>query len=219
MTAEQLISDMIIPLRTSDTGDEALGMMNDFYVRHLPIVNEKQLLGLVSEDDILEHDAKEAVGSYRLSMVRPYVKSDDHIYEILRLIAEYHLTLIPVVDEEENYVGLITLEDILQYFARTASFSEAGSILVLEMNKRDYHLSEMARIVESEGAVILSSFVTSTVHSTRLDVTLKINQQNIQPIIATLDRFDYEVKATFSESEYLDALQDRYDGLMMYLNV
>jgi len=93
MTAQQLISDSIIPLRTSETGGTALGIMNDFYVRHLPIVNDKQLLGLISEEDILEHDAHEPVGSFQLSLIRPYVKYNDHLYEILRLIAEYHLTL------------------------------------------------------------------------------------------------------------------------------
>ncbi|NBC07432.1 MAG: CBS domain-containing protein [Bacteroidetes bacterium] len=219
MNAEYLISDMIIPLRTSDTGEESLSMMNEFVVRHLPIVNNQQLLGLLSEDDILDHDTQEAVGSYRLSTNRPYVQYDDHVYEILRLIAEYRLTLIPVVDQENNYIGVVTMEDMIQYFARTASFSETGSIIVLEMDKRDYHLSEMARIVESEGAVILSSFITSNVDSTRLDVTLKLNQQNVQSIIATLNRFDYEVKATFNESTYVEGLKERYEGLMRYLNV
>ncbi|MCB0549263.1 MAG: CBS domain-containing protein [Phaeodactylibacter sp.] len=219
MIAETLISNEIIPLRTSDTGEEALSMMNDFYVRHLPIVNNKQLLGLLSEDDILNYDAGEAVGSYSLSMVRPYAHRKDHIYELLRLLAEYHLTLIPVVDDDEDYIGVITLESLLIHFAQTASFSEPGSILVLEMSKRDYSLAEIARIVESENAAILSSFITTNLESTRLDITIKINRQNVQSIIATLERFNYEVKASFNESDYVGSLQERYDALMSYLNV
>jgi len=219
MTAQQLISDSIIPLRTSETGGTALGIMNDFYVRHLPIVNDKQLLGLISEEDILEHDAHEPVGSYQLSLIRPYVKYNDHLYEILRLIAEYHLTLIPVVDEEENYIGLVTMEDVLQYFTRTASFSEPGSIVVLEMSRHDYQLSQIAQIVESENAAVLSAFITTNLDSIRIDVTLKINRQNIQNILATFERYEYEVKASFNEIEYLDSLRDRYDSLMAYLNV
>ena len=219
MTAQQLISDSIIPLRTSETGDTALGIMNDFYVRHLPIVNDKQLLGLISEEDILEHDAHEPVGSYQLSLIRPYVKHNDHLYEILRLIAEYHLTLIPVVDEEENYIGLVTMEDVLQYFTRTASFSEPGSIVVLEMSRHDYQLSQIAQIVESENAAVLSAFITTSLDSIRVDVTIKINRQNIQNILATFERYEYEVKASFNEIEYLDSLRDRYDSLMAYLNV
>jgi CBS domain-containing protein len=219
MTAQQLISDSIIPLRTSETGETALGIMNEFYVRHLPIVNDKQLLGLISEEDILEHDAHEPVGSYQLSLIRPFVKHNDHLYEILRLISEYRLTLIPVVDDEENYIGLVTMEDVLQFFSKTASFSEPGSIIVLEMGRQDYQLSQIAQIVESENATILSSFITTNLDSIRIDITLKINRQNIQNILATFERFEYQIKASFNENEYIGTLRDRYDSLMAYLNV
>lgn len=219
MTADQLISDTIIPLRTSDTGDDALSLMNEFYIRHLPIVNNTQFLGLISEDDILDNDVVEAVGSYSLSMARPYVRRHDHLYEVLRLIAEYHLTVVPVIDEKDNYIGMITMEAIVQFFATTSSFYEPGSILVLEVSKRDYMLSEIARIVESEDATILSSFVTSKPNSTQIEVTLKVNRQFIQSIIATFQRYDYHIKATFNETEYIDSLKERYDALMSYLNI
>ncbi|MFK7931956.1 MAG: CBS domain-containing protein [Saprospiraceae bacterium] len=219
MIAGNLISNIIIPLRTSDTGDDALGVMSDFYVKHLPIVNNEQLLGTISEDDILENDVEEAVGSYSLSMHRPYVKENDHIYEVMRIMAEYNLTVIPVVDFDDNYKGLIAQDDLLRYFANTGSFKEPGSIIVLEMGKRDYSLSEISRIVESEGAAILSSFITTSLDSTQVDVTVKVNRQNIQSIIATLQRFEYDIKASFNEVEYLESLQERYDALMSYLNV
>ncbi|MDX1665910.1 MAG: CBS domain-containing protein [Saprospiraceae bacterium] len=219
MISESLLSDSIVPLRTSDTGADALSIMDDFYVRHLPIVNNKQFLGLISEEDILNFDAQEAVGSYSLSLIRPYVTRNDHLYEVMRLLAENQLTIIPVVDEENNYVGLITLEQLLSHFAGFAAFSESGSIIVLEVNRRDYSLSEIARIVEGESASVLSSFITSDPNSVMVDVTLKINLQNIQAIIATFKRFDYQVKASFNETEYMDSLQERYDSLMNYLSV
>jgi acetoin utilization protein AcuB len=219
MIAKNLTSDTIVPLRTSDTGEEALGIMNDFYIRHLPIVNDKQLLGLISEDDILNHDAEEAVGSYVLSLSRVRVKETDHIYEILRLLADYNLSVVPVVDEGENYAGLVTMENVLLHLSRIASFSEPGSILVLDINKRDYALSEISRIVESEGASILSSFITSGSDSPIMEVTIKINRQNIQSIIATFERFKYIIKASFNEEQYIDSLQERFDALMSYLNV
>ncbi len=219
MIAGNLLSKQIVPLRTSDTGEEALGIMSDFYIKHLPIVNNEQLLGLISEDDILEHDVEEAVGSYQLSMARPYVKESDHVYEVFRLVSEYLLTVIPVVDMEDNYLGLITQEDLLRFFASIGSFTEPGGIVVLEMSKRDYSLTEIARIVESENAIILSSFITSSTDSTKIDVTLKINRNDIQSILATFDRFNYQVKASFLESDYFDSLKDRFDMLMTYLNV
>jgi len=219
MIAESLTSNTIIPLRTSDTGDEALAIMNDFYVRHLPIVNNRQFLGLISEDDILEYDAAEAVGSYSLSLQRPFVRDSDHIYEVMRQMAQYELTVIPVVDYDDIYLGLVTQEDLLQYFARMSSFTEQGTILVLEMSKHDYTLSEIARIVESESAKVLSSFTTMDAYSTKVQVTLKINAQYIQNIIATFQRFDYTIKASFNESDYLESLQERYESLINYLSV
>jgi len=221
MIAENLLSHNIIPLRTSDTGAEALGIMNDFYVRHLPIVNDKQLLGLISEDDILEHDIEEAVGSYQLSMTKPYVKDSDHLYDILKILSEYKLTVVPVVDSESNYKGLISQDDLVRYFANTGSFTEPGSIIVLEMNRRDYSLAEISRIVEEESAAILSTFITSNLDSERIDVTVKINRQDLslQRIIASFERYDYNIKASFQEADYFDGLQERYDSLMNYLNV
>ncbi|MFT4762717.1 MAG: acetoin utilization protein AcuB [Paraglaciecola sp.] len=219
MVAENLISSAILPLRTSDTGEEAIQVMEDFYVRHLPIVNDKQLLGVVSEDDILLHDVHEAVGSYALSLLKPYVKAQDHIYEIMRLLSENSLTIIPVVDYDNNYIGMIAMEDVLNYFAKTGTFSEQGSIVVLEMHRRDYSLAEISRIVESESAAVLSSFITSDLETPRIDVTVKINRPNIQNILASFERFEYNIKASFNESDYLDSLQERYDSLMSYLNV
>lgn len=219
MIAGNLLSQEIIPLRTSDTGQEALGVMNDFYVKHLPIVNNKQLLGLISEDDILNYDVEEAVGSYQLSLNHPQVRENDHVYEVMRMLAEYQLTVVPVVDIEGNYLGLVSQDDLLRFFANIGSFSEPGSIIVLEMSKQDYSLAELGRIVESENAAILSSFITSSLDSTQIDVTIKINRKDISRVIATLVRFNYQVKASFQEAEYFDSLKERYDSLINYLNV
>jgi CBS domain-containing protein len=219
MIAEHLISDTIVPLRTSDTGEDALSLMNDFYVRHLPIVNQDQLLGLLSEDDILDNDAQAAVGSYRLSLQRPYVRANDHLYDVMRLIAEHHLTVIPVVDEKNHYLGLIAAEDLIRHFAELGAFREPGGIVVLEMTRQDYSLAQIARIAESEGVIILSSFVQTFPDSPRIQVTIKVNRQNISGLLATFERFDFEVKASFNEVEFFDTLRERYDSLMSYLNV
>ena len=206
MIASNLLSQSIVPLRTSDSGEEALSIMSDYYVKHLPIVNNEQLLGLISEDDILNNDIQEAVGSFQLSMSRPYAKHKDHIFEVMRIMNEFNLTVIPVVDADDNYLGMISQDDLLRFFASTGSFTEPGSIIVLEMSKRDYSLAQIARIIESENAAVLSSFITTNLDSTKIDVTVKVNLQDISAILATFQRFDYTVKA-------------RYDSLMSFLNV
>lgn len=213
------MTDAIVPLRTSDTGEEALSTMNEFYVRHLPIVNNEQLLGLLSEDDILDNDIEEAVGSYRLDNLRARVRGHDHLYEVMRMMTEYQVTVAPVVDSQDRYIGMITQEDLLRAFADWHPFREPGGIVVLEVARQDYSMTEIARIVESENAIILSSAIHAYPDSARLDVTLKINRQNIVPVLASFERFNYQVKASFGETDYYDTLKERYEALMSYLNV
>jgi acetoin utilization protein AcuB len=219
MTAQTLISNDIVPLRTSNTGEEALGIMADFYVKHLPIVNHTQLLGVISEDDLLNYDPEDHIGAIDVSMSRLYVKTTDHLYDVMRTMALHQLSIIPVVDTEGNYQGLITLEDLLQAFASMGSFTEPGSIIVVETSKRGYSLSEIARIVESENASVLSSYISTPMDADTVEVAIKVNAQNINAILATFERFGYEIKASYREDEYADILRDRFDSFMAYLNV
>jgi acetoin utilization protein AcuB len=219
LTAESLISDAIIPLSPSDTGEEALGVMNEFYVRHLPMVENGELKGVISEDDILDADALQPLGSYRLPVQPPSVFPDDHLYDVMRILTEYNLTVVPVINREGTYIGMITNEDLLRSFGESSTFSSQGSIVVLEVLRHDYSLSEISRIVESEGAVVLSSFVRSFEGSNRLEVTIKVNSQSIAATLATFERYNYSVKASFNEKLLSDALRERFDSLMNYLEV
>lgn len=219
MIASSLLSDVIRPIMTSTSGREALGLMNDMNVNHLPIVNEDQLLGVISSNDILSNTVDEPIGSYGLMLKSAYLTDSDHLYEAMRLIGEHNLSLIPVVDVEKNYLGCITQDDLLRFFANIGSFTEPGSIIVLDMNKRDYSLAEISRIVEGESAAILSTFITTSLESEQVDVTLKINKQNIERILVAFDRYGFIIKASFQEEEYFESLKERYDALMSYLSV
>jgi CBS domain-containing protein len=219
MTAEALITDALVPLRPTDTGEEALGIMNEFYIRHLPVVDDRELKAVISEDDILNADALEPVSSYRLPSQPPAVFPDDHVYDVMRLLVEYKLTVVPVINREGDYIGMVTNEDLLRFFAESSTFRDPGSIVILEMGRHDYSLAEIARIVEGDGAVILSSFVNTFQDTNRTEVTIKVNSQNIGATLATFERFNYKVKASFNEKQLQDSLRERYDSLMNYLNV
>ena len=219
MTASELYANDLLPLRTTDTGADALEVMHEFYVQHLPIVNDGELLGIVSEDDILEHDVENELGNYATSLPQLRIRTADHLYEVMRMVAQYDLTAVPVVNDDAVYVGLITAADLLNYYARTSTFTENGSIILLEVQRRDYALSEIARIAESENAIILSSFVETAGDGSLLQVTIKVNHENVAGMLNTFQRFGYEVQGTFNEGEALDSMRERYDALMSYLSV
>jgi len=220
MTARELISDEIMPLKTSDSGLMALNWMEEFRVSHLPIVNNNDFLGLLSESDIYEMNSyEEPVGNHGLSLLKPYVLESQHVYDVIRQVYELKLTLIPVVDEKNTYLGSITLKCLVKYFARLAAVDNPGGIIVLSMGIRDYSLNEISRIVESNDARILSLYIDTLPDSTMMEVTIKINRMDIGPIIQTFTRYNYEIKASFFEGDYNDTLRDRYDALMKYLDI
>jgi acetoin utilization protein AcuB len=221
MLAKDLISDVIPSLRTSDSGQKALYWMDIFRISHLPIVNNVDFLGLISDKDIYDHNlAEEPIGNHQLSLFSPFVKTDQHIYEVLEICSELQLTVVPVLDHDNKYLGVITLMDMLHYFADISALKQPGGIIVLDMNAIDYSLSEIAQIVEGNDAKILSVYITSPADTTRMEVTIKINRKDLTSIVQTFIRYDYNIKASFMDENDLNSLyENRYDAFMKYLNI
>ncbi|HXH20230.1 MAG TPA: CBS domain-containing protein [Chitinophagales bacterium] len=220
MTAKELISPLIPPLKLSDTGDKALVWMHEFSVGYLPVVNKGKFIGLLSEEDVMDlEDPSEPIRNYDLKLPKPSVNEHVHIYEVVKLAAEVKLVLIPVVDKEENYLGVITQESIISNFAKLSSITENGSIIVLELNKNDYSLAEIARIVEETHASVLSSYISTHKDSMKIEVTVKVNTTDIKQIVASFERYNYTVAGSFQETEYYEDLKDRFNALMSYLNI
>ncbi len=220
MIAKHLITDGIMPLKTSDTGKTALSWMEEYKVSHLPIVNNQEFLGLISELDIYNlNNFDEPLGNHKLSLKHPYVFENQHIYDVLKLVNEQNLSLVPVLNGEENYLGSINLQNLIKYFALSLSVDNPGGIIVLEMTYNDYSLTELAKIVEENDAKILSTFLLNHENSTRLDVFLKINKVDISSILKTFERYNYFVKASFGEEDDNEDMRERYNSLMNYLNV
>jgi len=139
---------------------------------------------------------------------------------VIRLFSEQKLTLLPVLNAKNQYAGVITLADLVYHLATITSVDNPGGIIVIEVNEKDYLLTEIAGIVESNDAKILSLYVTSHPESTRLEITLKVNRIDIGAILQTLYRYNYTVKASWSNSDsFTDGLQDRFDSLMNYLKI
>ncbi|MCC6768311.1 MAG: CBS domain-containing protein [Bacteroidia bacterium] len=220
MLASALISDTIPPLRTSDTGIKALNWMDEFKVSHLPIVNNHELLGVVSDTDILDLNApEEPLGNHPLSLFRPFVYENEHIYEVLKLVAKMQLTIVPVLDAENNYLGNISLRSLVEHFADMTAVTNPGGVIILELNAHDFVLSQIARIVEENDAKILSLYIDEISDSTRLELTIKVNREDIRGILQSFARHNIPVKATFQQSEFSEDLRNRFDLFMNFINM
>lgn len=220
MTAKEVITDEIPPLIHTDSGEKALNWMEEFKVSHLPVLKNGNFVGLVSESDILDKkDLELPLDTLFDHLPRPYVFESAHIYEVLSKMSEHRISVLPVLDTAEKYVGCTSVHQLMNVIAHTASIKEVGGIIVLEMNRIDYSLAKIAQIVESENAKILSSYIMSSQDSTKIEVTLKISEIELSRIIRSFERYDITVKSSFQRSTDQDDVQFRYDALMNYLNM
>ncbi|PLW93705.1 MAG: CBS domain-containing protein [Marinilabiliales bacterium] len=220
MFASDYIEELVPVIKTSTTAAEALSLMEEFKITHLAIVNNKEFLGLLSENDLLSLDNyDEAVGGIKIALSNVFVKAEDHIFDILKSIDDNKLSLLPVVSKNNVYEGSILARSLVSEMATLLSVNNPGGIIILEVNLNDYVMSQIASIVESNDALIIASYVKTDAVSTKMDVVLKVNKTDIGGIIQTFNRFEYIVKASFGEEEKDDFLRDRYDSLMNYLNI
>ena len=220
MLAKDLMSDIVPALRTSDTGAQALSWMDIFRISHLPIVNEREFLGLISDKDIYDNNVVEdPIGNHSLSLFSPYVYGDQHIYEVIEMTSRMKLSVIPVLDRKNNYEGLITVNDLVEQFADLSALKHPGGIIVLELNNNDYFLTQISQIVESNDAKILSLYISSPEDTTKMELTLKINRNDLSSIIRTFERYEYTIKASYLKDEEEERMyEERFDLFMRYLN-
>lgn len=221
MLAKDLISEVVPSLRTSDTGQTALNWMEIFRISHLPIVNNQDFLGLISDVDIYDmNQPDEAIGNHTLTLFKPYVTTEQHLFEVIGLASRLKLTVIPVLDTKNHYKGVITTSDLVRYIAGISSFDQPGGIIVLELTERDYSLSQIAQIIESNNVKVMSMYITSPPDSTRMEVTIKVNTVELASVIRTFERYSYDVKTWITTTDSMDQFySERFDLLMKYLNM
>jgi CBS domain-containing protein len=220
MLIADLITHDIPALKPADTIEQALDWMEEFKVEHLPVLSHKALAGLISESDLQAlHDNQGKIGDHQFRYLRPIIHAQQHAFDALKLMSGMHLTLIPVLDDNDNYVGAVTQKSVLDKIAGFSSVMEQGGIIELELNKNDYSLTQIASIVEGNDAKILSSYVTSTPDSNRIEVTLKINREDLSRILQTFNRYNYNVKASYHQAGYEDDLKNKFDEFMRFLNI
>ncbi|HAI77347.1 MAG TPA: cbs domain containing protein [Microscillaceae bacterium] len=220
MFAEDLINEMIPPLKPTDSVQKALKWMEELKLHTLPVVSQEKYQGLISEEMIYAQETAHWVEDFNLQNPTIFVQSAQHFFEILRVANKYKMDMVAVVNDEGYFQGVVTISDILHAFSQLNALHEQGGILVLSLQSRDYSLTEISRLIESNGAKILSTYIAQDhLDPNRLNITLKINQNDLSRIVATLERFSYNIVATFEAIDNTDTDKNRLELLFKYLDI
>jgi CBS domain-containing protein len=221
MIAKDLITGSIPVLKLSDTIPFALQCMEEYKLLFLPVNGNSGYLGLVSEKECLAaSETENELSEAGIPLLPVSANENAHIFQVLDLMFEQNIFLIPVVSNDNQYLGSITPGEMLKGFSFLLSVRQPGGIIELEVPEKDYLLSEIVTIVESNDTRIISLSTSPSAHPSTLMVTLMLNRMDIGPVLQTFNRYNYSVKGSWSkEDSYSANLHERFDALMNYLSI
>ena len=220
MLTAELINNNIPRLQLQDSISKALQLINDYRVTHLPVVTDDKYLGLVSEDDLLDvEEEKGTIEFLQSNFVAAFVKENEHFLNAVKCSNQYETTVVPVVNEEKELVGVITVTDLLKALGDFSGANEIGGIIVMEMERTQFAISEISRIVESNDATILHLNTTIQPDTGMLTVSLHLNKKEIAAIVSSFERYEYDIIYYFGDEKFENEIHSNYRHLMSYLDI
>jgi len=218
MLTRELISNSIPYLHKGDKVYQALQLMNDYHVAHLPIVEEERYLGIISEEQLLHSDDENILDQLAISDGGSSVQANDHFLKAIQVAVQNKLSVVPVI-ENQQILGIVTYNDLLKNASSFMSLNDPGALIVLEMEGKAYSFSEINKIIESNDAQITQLNSYTDPETGIIQVTIRINKLEVSDIISTFQRYEYNVKYYFGEEMYENELRTNYDNLMHFLNI
>lgn len=206
------------PIDSQETIAAVRDFLGDLNFSHFPIVEEGVYIGSISAEDVETFEEQKKVADYKYSLETFFIRTNAIWLEVLEVFAKNHSNLIPVLDENNKYVGYYEMEDIISFFNQTPFIKEQGAIIKVSKGILDYSMSQITQIVESNNGKLLGLFISeSDINS--VEVTIKISSGAINEIIQTFRRYNYEIISEHYEDSYITNLKERSDYLDKYLNM
>jgi acetoin utilization protein AcuB len=219
MLNRQLLSTSLPSLKPDDTVSTAIDLMAEYYVKQLPVLEDEKFVGLVFEDDLMNRDDQVQLMTIADHFSKVSVHGEMHFLDAVQTATDYHLSLVPVVEKDNEFAGVILAADLLRQLSNITGAGDPGGLIVLELEQRNFSFAEISKLIETNDAQITQLNTSWDNVSGSLLVTIKVNKFEISDIVATFQRYDYQVKYYFGEELYENELKDNYDHLMNYLSI
>lgn len=217
MNITEYILNDFYPLTTQSTVKEALKLFEMYPITHIPVLDNTDYVGCISQTDILTIDNKNELLKEFIDIFDHFhVNSTQALLDVLKIFANNDTNILPVI-ENHNYLGYVDLNAILDEFSQTPFLSADGFILMVEKTTTDYTMSEVSQIIESNNGIVLGCYESKR-NSDKVEITLKVSSQEINEIIQTFRRYNYTIITEHKDDIYLEELKNRADYLQNFLN-
>ena len=218
MQLSNYITNDFKPLSPNDTVDMAIVLFDNFSMDFLPVVEGDKLVGCLPSDFNLGTEKRRLIGEYVNESDLFFLNKEGNLIDVLRILGNYDSNTVFITDNNNQYQGYITQYDVMSSLSHKPFFSELGGVIVVRKSMKEYSVSELAQIVESENAKIIGVIISDFIGEDAV-LTIKINRMRLGTIEASLKRFGYVILESYHENKNIDDFQERYDSLMSYLNI
>lgn len=219
MKLSEFILNDIKPLNSSNNISDLQLLFNQLTFSHFPIKDDNNAyLGCFSETDAHCLESNKTLNEFKFAFEDFYVRDTTLLLDVLEAFAINSANIMPVLSEQNVYLGYYELNDIINLLGDSPFFAEAGGVLVIEKGINDYSFSELSQIVESNGGKLLGAFI-SKMNTDLVQITLKIGGTGLNEIIQTFRRYSYNIVSGHEEDSYIESLKERSDYLKKYLNI
>jgi acetoin utilization protein AcuB len=213
------VADYIVPIKPiteQSLRKECMQVMMDNLCYELPVVKDSKLFGTVQLDECIHSQDETIVQLVESGFAS--VGGNSHLFDVLHIFNESKANVCCVLNDQFEWVGIITKTIVLEALAQSLTISQTGAVLIIEMASHQYSSSEIARVIEGEGAQLLGLWLNNMADSGRIRASLKLNVQNAERIINSLQRYGYETVATFGDDDFQENVEKRFQSLMKYID-
>ncbi len=219
MLVSEIIQSSVPVLHFTDKVEDAITLLQNNSLQHLAVIDNENYEGLISMDELLSADETDTLDTLATKLMHISISDDQHILTALRFITEYNVTTLPVLSANKEYLGVVTETILLQSLAIFLNVEIPVGIFVLEMPNEKFSIGEICRLVETNDAFVTQVNTYIDHVSGMLLVTFRINKAEVSDVLATLQRYEYNVKYFFGEEHYQNKIKENFENLMAYLNV
>lgn len=218
MIWQNFIDTRIKPLELSNSISEAKLIFKSTPYNHLPVFKKKRFKGNITIDDLLDLEPSSLLSEYEYLIEVFYVEIHKTTLDLIHEFANHQTNLLPILDENKIYKGVMKLEDVLDLFGEAPFVANEGETMIIRKESVNFSFSEVAQLLESLNARPSGMYI-SKLSKDIVEVTIKVEHQGLNEILQTFRRYDYQIVSEHPEDLFTEDLKEHSDYLNKYLDL
>jgi acetoin utilization protein AcuB len=197
-----------ITIKRDDSFQTALNLLRQGGVRHLPVLEGKKLVGILTDRDLRQASPSPAtsLSIYEIKyLLNKIVVEDLMVKDVItvpaattiesaaKLLYEHKIGALPVVDEKEELLGIITETDILETFVEATGLGEPSSRIEVEMEDKPGALAKVAQLIKKHDVNIISVMTIPATTKAKRIVVFRLATTNPSAVRNEIEGAGYAV--------------------------